>query len=247
MFNQNMSLSTPIPRSSKAESPSQASYSISQHYHHSAHIPAKIATAEDYQSTHSQNPSSPDTKALLTEHNVDPSLLLTPQLRLFEQALPEQRNRLIELWRIAPPERTRGDNSANWRATTLAQEEDEARARYERKINDAVRTLEKDVDMQEKIIEHSEVVEPYMKSGYEILAERDYNRQANKPYSMKESYSPLGSAVGHPHALDPAFSSKEWWHAFIDRQPMEFQYGMLDQMNQFRPMEENEPEDEEMN
>ena len=247
MFTQNMNLSeNAVPK--ELEPVPSVNYSISQHYHHSAHVATNISVVDDQQMTCSSALRTPDTKTVLIQHNIDPSNLLSPQLRLFELAIPEQRDRLVELWRIAPPDPIRPDALSNDRDTSLAQEEEEAKTRYERRIDEAAAAPDhQDVDMPESRFEQSEVVEPYMKSGYEILAERDYNRQANRSYSMKQGYSPLGSAVGYPQALDPAFSSgKEWWRDFLSQQPMEFQYGMLDQMNQFRPMEENEQKDDEM-
>lgn len=62
--------------------------------------------------------------------------------------------------------------------------------------------------------------EPYMKSGYELLAERDYYQQA---YGAIHGPEDVYNA-----ALDPAFTAKEWWRDFAD--PIEFQYGMFQQM-----------------
>ena len=244
MFSQNMNLSNHVP---EPEPSPTVNYSISQHYHHSTHVAANLSVVEDGQSVHSPPKIAPDTKAILEQQDIDTTHLLTPQLRLFEQALPEQRDRLIELWRIAPPDKAQPGGLGGWQDTTFAQEEEEARVRYERRISGTgTSPSHEDIDMQESRLGNNEAVEPYMKSGYEILAERDYNRQANRLHPLKESYSPLGSAVGYAHALDPAFSGKEWWRDFMGQQPMEFQYGMLDQMNQFRPMEENGQEDDEM-
>lgn len=83
----------------------------------------------------------------------------------------------------------------------------------------------------------SQSVEPYMKSGYEVLAERDYNAQVH--YMAKDTYNP----VGNKPAFDPCFSGREWWRDFVGEQPMEFQYGMLDH---FREVEARKNEDEEM-
>ena len=56
--------------------------------------------------------------------------------------------------------------------------------------------------------------EPYMKSGYEALAERDQNRQTAQP-SARETFKPLGTAIGQgPPANSTALSPLEWWRNF---------------------------------
>jgi hypothetical protein len=81
--------------------------------------------------------------------------------------------------------------------------------------------------------------EPYIRSGYEALAERDYNKQAQAQVEIppKDTYSPMGSAmkVEYQQAFDPAFQGREWWRHSLVHQEMENQYGMFDMMNQFRP------------
>jgi hypothetical protein len=56
--------------------------------------------------------------------------------------------------------------------------------------------------------------EPYMASGYEELARRDYLQQLQ---GHRETYSPLGAAVGNAHlykqATDPAYQGSSGWGA----------------------------------
>jgi hypothetical protein len=100
---------------------------------------------------------------------------------------------------------------------------------------------EGDMDMDavptESQNQDAHAAEPYMKSGYEYLAERDYNRQAQ---------SGAGAGPPYPSAFDPAFSSKEWWRDFS--QPIEFQYGMFQQLSERRGTENEPPpnDDEQM-
>ena len=56
-------------------------------------------------------------------------------------------------------------------------------------------------------------VEPYMASGYEILAQREYERSG----PSKDIYSHFGTAVGGPtynHATDPVYKTVEDIHKF---------------------------------
>lgn len=56
--------------------------------------------------------------------------------------------------------------------------------------------------------------EPYMQSGYEALAARDYERSAAP---VKDSYSHFGTAVGgqtYNHATDPVYKSVEDIHKY---------------------------------
>ncbi len=77
-------------------------------------------------------------------------------------------------------------------------------------------------------------VEPYMMSGYEMLARREYEesvkRQLQEDMSgPKEVYNQFGSAVGgcnYRLATDPAYAN-DWSH---QQQAMENQYGAYQQM-----------------
>ncbi|MCJ1311108.1 hypothetical protein MMC25_004778 [Agyrium rufum] len=93
-----------------------------------------------------------------------------------------------------------------------------------------------------------QIAEPYMHSGYEMLARQEYESSTTHAPSFREqiSYSPLGSAIGARddsgvislrQATDPAYdggmgmSSEGWWrHDLYGQQPMEHQYGAFEQM-----------------
>lgn len=109
----------------------------SSHYTHTTHIrPSGEASSE---SSHSPPPpyhESPMPEAmaqLLLQHSIEPSSLLPNQIHLFANADYEQRLRLVELWRIAPPSYLplKEHVHASWAPTTMKQEEDSARLRYE--------------------------------------------------------------------------------------------------------------------
>ncbi|MCJ1399679.1 hypothetical protein MMC11_002881 [Xylographa trunciseda] len=227
------------------------SYSISQHYHHSSHI-----TSSDGHDDNSRSPPAPlssaqdKTNELLSQRGIDPSSLLPSQILLFQLAAPDQQSRLVELWRISPPEYTHyakeelADQLGSWQHTTLEQEEEMAKLRYERNaVNNNTNATKEEMDQgsvrQEDKITFVEgdhlAMEPYIKSGYEILAERDYNYEAATGSNMGDKLLLSGSGCENHYdqALDPAFHSKGWWEVDPE-QPMEHQYGMFDQMNQFR-------------
>jgi hypothetical protein len=138
LFSRNLSLQNTYV--APAEEPSQVEapivYSISQHYHHSAHLA-------------SQQPSRPaseppqtgqfTTEIILSRHGVDVNSLSSSQLDLFKTADASQQMRLVELWRISPP--GNGGHAlthdlVNIPVTNFAQEEAMAMLRYERQMNE---------------------------------------------------------------------------------------------------------------
>ncbi|MCJ1438883.1 hypothetical protein MMC27_008273 [Xylographa pallens] len=227
-------------------------YSISQHYHHSAHI-----TSSDGHKDQSQSPTpgyvslaQDKAKELLSQRGIDSSSLLPSQILLFQLAAPDQQSRLVELWRISPPEYTHygkeelADQLGSWQHTTLEQEEEMARLRYERNaVHGNTKDAPEETDQgsvrqkdKSTFVEGDHLaMEPYIRSGYEILAERDYNHQAATGNNMGDKLllSGPGCENHYNQAADPAFNSKGWWEVYSE-QPMEHQYGMFDQMNQFR-------------
>ncbi len=72
---------------------------------------------------------------VLRQHSIDPSALLPNQIHLFQNADDEQRMRLIELWRIAPPSYPLEEHlNGTWISTTLEREEALARVRFEQQM-----------------------------------------------------------------------------------------------------------------
>ena len=104
----------------------------SMHYTPTHHILPAYTEQQQQQ----QEPSSISlaTQHALLQNSIDPTVLLPQQIRLFESADGDQRLRLLELWRIAPPIaqpleahlQTREDSS-----TSMEVEIEAARQRYE--------------------------------------------------------------------------------------------------------------------
>jgi len=237
MFTQNMTFSN-HSKSQQIETPRETApviYSITQHYHHSAHVADASFEVRQTPSPAPVKPEQTATQDTLVQHGVDPSKLLPTQLILFQQAAPDQQSRLLQLWSVSPPEymdfgaHDLADELGAWEQTTVEQEEEMARLRYQRKMaqQEASRPHQQ-MNLESVKVKSADyhTSEPYITSGYELLVQRDYNQQLR-----------TGSDVASNHynqATDPAFESKGW-REVVPGQPIEHQYGMFDQINQFRP------------
>jgi len=234
-----------------AEEPRKIVYSISQHYHHSGHIARQ---AQDEQPTPPQQqqqqrpasePPQPEyqaTEAILISHGVDASALSAAQLELFKTADEPQKLRLIELWRIVPPTNSNDNPALAWSSTTVEQEETLARMRWERKQQEEQgMTMSLDgtpipTPMQDdngRWLLAQSYMEPYMMSGYEQLAAREYQAAAEpRRVSM---YNPATDPVyGAAHnGTDWATQERRQEQQRHQQQQqlqamdMEHQYGML--------------------
>ncbi|KAI0482549.1 hypothetical protein GGR56DRAFT_193261 [Xylariaceae sp. FL0804] len=226
--------------------PEPITYSITQHYHHSAHIARQDDPPVVEPPRRSSEP--PQTQQfsaefVLIQHGVDASALSASQLELFKTAEDAQKMRLIELWRICPPTNN-GDNPAvALTNTTVEQEELLAQLRYEQRLaaaeeqKNSMMSLDgtplTPVQTSEGHWIQTSYVEPYMMSGYETLAQREYEESAKRQYqdamsTPKEVYSHFGSAVGGPNyrqATDPAYGES----LLRQQRAMENQYGAFQQ------------------
>lgn len=264
LFSRNLSLqntyAAPTSEPSKIEEP--IIYSITQHYHHSAHLV-------------SQQPSRPASEPpqtdqstvgiVLSRHGVDVHSLSPSQLDLFMSADASQQMRLVELWRISPPgygghALTQG--LVNMPATSFEQEEAMAMLRYERQMNEErlsrtggdQHAMDSESTMSDESVSTPmpltpiqggdsrwNSAEPYMASGYEILAQRDYERAAGP---SKDIYTHFGTSIGGPtynQATDPVYNNTpeihkygnvggDWGQLLEQRQQaMENQYGAFSQ------------------
>ncbi|KAF2280956.1 uncharacterized protein EI97DRAFT_429047 [Westerdykella ornata] len=184
-------------------SPQQADVPISSpityastHYTHSYHVaPVRQAPLVGEKTSRSAS----ELRSILISNSIDPSLLFPSQIDLFTNADDDQRVRLLELWRISPPSGRQGipegvDYSLSrqlydWPPTSLAQEEAMAKLRYERMMQE--RAQSEDVQRYEQELDRSMVAEskpspvqehaaaePYIVSGYEMLAMREYEKSA---------------------------------------------------------------------
>ncbi|KAG5987218.1 hypothetical protein E4U43_005183 [Claviceps pusilla] len=200
-------------------------YSVSQHYNHSAHIARSSAQQPPQQpqtqpQTQPQRRSSepplteiPPVEDILRSHGLDPAILTPSQLQLFRIAHDAQKLRLLELWSIYPPNKADEIPALAWSSTSVDQEEQMARLRYERHQNTTmsldgtpVQTPAGQWTQQQHETPQSE---PYMSSGYEELMRREYERQCHQNKS-RDVYPHFGSAIGGCHysrATEPVYKS----------------------------------------
>lgn len=180
---------------------------------------------------------------ILNRNSIDPQTLFPSQVNLFRNADNDQRLRLLELWRISPPNLGHYDlakEQATWLETTLTQEEQMARLRYERLMterqfgNKIQQRQQEDHGMSLEVIQDIERpasapesrgrsshggAEPYMTSGYELLAQREYER-SSADAALKES-------TRYNQSTDPAYRGSGTWTKSVE--DMENRYGAYEQ------------------
>lgn len=163
----------------------------SQHYTHSYHV---VPARQEPEKTHVELSELHD---VLVRNSIDPSLLFPSQIDLFQNADNDQRLRLLELWRISPPQGTSAQWLYDWPPTSLAQEEAMAKLRYEKMLEE--RAQQDEIQKHQEQLDQSmdgskdnaavqeardilatspENAEPYIVSGYDMLAQREYEASA---------------------------------------------------------------------
>lgn len=215
-------------------------YSITQHYHHSSHL----ATSTSLPSQQSSGPEPKiwlgvSAESTLMQHNIDPSSLFPSQLTLFKQAGPDQQSRLITLWQISPPGYGKQASQGPGNFGTF---NDQGKTSSYSEGNGIAAiggdSMEEDGPGE---FDHQQA-EPYVISGYESLAQRDYAMSARQgemrmsfdQQVLAQSTPPVEPSTGSRYKLanDPAYQSQEWWNHSCQRYPVEHQYGDFQQMNQ---------------
>ena len=241
----------------------QAAHDIGQHYHHSSHLAAAIPSSHSSGSSTGTVGTSPPAvrnfaEYTLTQHGISPQSLLPSQLALFSQANDDQRSRLIQLWQISPPDYASygsqeiDDELGPWQKTSLEQEEYMAELRYKRSLSAQEHLgdrLDIDADLQgnsttQTLSDHRCLAEPYITSGYEYLAQREYDQLS------QQGYKALGGYVGrNPQAIDPVYRGREWWRHDVVGQSTPAYESVISEQLKFDPhtdMGMHGLEDEEM-
>lgn len=171
-------------------------YSVSQHYHHSTHIPQPSgAPGFDENQRRSSAPIPGEdlsSETILRIHGIDPAILTPSQVQLFRIAERAQQRRLLELWSICPPGNGADIPALAWSSTTVEQEEQLARLRYERLQQQQTAQAPGGHWHQQSAFES----EPYMASGYEELMRREQAAQ----------YTPRG----YTPATDPVYMGADY-------------------------------------
>ncbi|KAH7402150.1 hypothetical protein DE146DRAFT_609901 [Phaeosphaeria sp. MPI-PUGE-AT-0046c] len=209
------------------QAPKQIVYA-SQHYTHSHHVAPTRSASEPPVKTHIE-PS--DLENVLLRNSIDPTLLFPSQIDLFQNADDDQRLRLLELWRISPPSGRQGypadvDYSMSrqlydWPPTSLAQEEAMAKLRYERlelqSAQEQQQPEQSTVTSPATADLSAQAAEPYMTSGYEMMARREYEKSAETETTK--------SSTKYNQATDPVYNGGLWQKNVGSVSDMENQYG----------------------
>lgn len=180
----------------------------------------------------------------LVQHHIHVASLLPSQITLFERADDDQRSRLIQLWSISPGMAIGNQGTADgideYQNVTIEREEEQSLARWKE-------ILSSDMDLE---VAHAcvptcisnrepiQAAEVYMKSGYEQLAERDYQMQERQFVNVAPA---VGGMISIPYkqVTDPVYQAK--WQF----ENMEHEYAMYDQLTRDTVFI-HAPEDEEM-
>lgn len=177
------------------QTPKQIVYA-STHYTHSYHVASARSVSEPLGKTHID---ASDLASILLRNSIDPSLLFPSQIDLFQNADDDQRLRLLELWRISPPQGQPGTDYErskqlyDWPPTSLAQEESMARMRYEKQQQQQAES-----SIPSPIAASAE---PYMASGYEMMAAREYEK------SVQAAENSWRDPNKYSQATDPVYAN----------------------------------------
>ncbi|KAF7597404.1 hypothetical protein BBP40_003651 [Aspergillus hancockii] len=237
LFARQMRVDTPVSREKLPSGPSSITYSITQHYHHSSHVTRAALPAESSKQDVSPSTASNSMNEILRLQNINPSSLSPTQLRLFENAMPEQRSRLIQIWQIYPESSGVSNKLREYQSTTNmhAGALGVDMTSHSGSNQPAQMTYSDDFEMCDQVREGSidddglQYAEPYMVSGYEILAQRDYELSADKiAPSVNEP------TTGSPYKLanDPIYGTQghRWWER-SNSDTLKYQYGAFQEMN----------------
>ena len=228
------------------EEPVSINYSISQHYTHSAHIVHAINAEQIPASkTFGSQPMDLSVYQILAHNNIPPSSLARSQLTLFEQAGEDQRARLIQLWSLSPSPGTRNigqqlaERTSEHQAGALEFRGDLVWLHQQRKAFDQSFHREGELKydygdccswLQDK---NPGDAETYITSGYEQLAQREYDEQRMQAVSANLSTS-AGLIFGgrYNHATGPIYQGRGWFDDHLDQQDVgHHQYNFLDYAN----------------
>lgn len=221
LFAKNLTLTSTARPAPAQQDPDKIIYA-SMHYTHSAHVLAPQSQPHVVEDEHMQRRSSEpprsdlqDLELLLHSHGVNTAALSLPQVELFRNADDAQKHRLIQLWTICPPTNATDNPTLTWSNTTFEQEEMLAQRRYEAQQQPAAGTevvmsldgtevsSDPGLSASPSSVQSSDgrwvplthsYMEPYMQSGYEELARREYDASAKKTDEYKASVDPVYKA-----------------------------------------------------
>lgn len=212
LFAQNMSFSNPTPPPEYKQVPPPPAEEPKRIWTSTHYVPNTHSTPQASPEPESPIPTDQEIVEVLLRNSIDPHSLFPSQVTLFRHAESDQRLRLLELWRISPPNLGAFDmekEQATWLETNLQQEEQSAKLRYEHAVMAAqgvqvIEAPERPSSAPEaRSRPNTGGAEPYMMSGYEMLAQREY--ESTQALALAESKR-------YNQATDPAFrgSGGDW-------------------------------------
>ncbi|CCU74506.1 unnamed protein product [Blumeria hordei] len=238
-------------------------YSISQHYHHSAHLAPEPSNEPPLTEKSS-------TEMILLKKGVDTCSLYPSQLELFETATTVQQKRLIELWQICRPDLQSLTLEQNGWAERAIQEQQKSNVLYEshrlenftHSDNDLDHGMDSDMSdcstkspviptyFQQKNWDSSHSAEPYITSGYGIDSQVDFtNNVASR--NDTSNFGTILDASQYTHATDPvynkagSFFGEDISSIYQREQEQRSQYGALQKYSNYNLIT-SMGEDEEM-
>ncbi|EPE05823.1 hypothetical protein F503_08354 [Ophiostoma piceae UAMH 11346] len=246
-------------------------YSISQHYHHSAHANKPTASVEETQQPQPEQQQQPTPEQVLLQNGIDPTALTDVQLALFKMSAPDRRDYLLQLWRICPPTRpvTAAENGP-WDTIDVEMDREIASSELrvqQNQVQQAAPSPQGVMSLDGTVVSTAEsaptqasdgrwmqsqsqsYMEPYMASGYEELARREYMSSSSPSGYGSEASVPRSAQVSgvqlrYSKATDPVYDNQlslsgraSWPQAHHTATDMENQYGALMAMRDSGDME----------
>lgn len=225
-------LPTPAPSPTSTEQQQRPMTYASAHYHHSSHLASQSRAQSELAAPHLSLPQDlqfPEFETILLRNSIDPTSLSPSQIILFQNADSDQKLRLLELWRICPPERGQtelAEQGDRWRETSIRQEEEVARARWERMEQEKAGRQEQQQKQAQQEQQRKQIREQYMDEcevdPVSMSNTHTEQRAGAEPY-MVNGY---GNAGWYNRSADPVYQSATGlWQSSGTIQKMENQYG----------------------
>jgi hypothetical protein len=163
---------------------------------------------------------------MLLQSSIDPTSLLPNQIELFAGADYEQRLRLLELWRIAPPSYPHEQHvHAQHEQTSVEKEEAEAKARYEQTMH--ARTMSREEHRFDSYCSNPV-------SAVLSVKPRAASIASGAAYLAKGEAEPYMSNGYQQMHSDPVYAAGLWqspsYAQTAHQSTMEDQYGMYEQI-----------------
>lgn len=203
----------------------------STHYTPTAHVQPIASSSQRPQAEIGYD--TPEAMAhLLRQHGIDPCALLPNQCHLFEHADGAQRQRLLELWKVAPPSYPLDNHlsTGTWISTSMERETELARMRYEQQQHQITTQQEQMEMLDSPVTSDNEPLTPIRDAREPAWPPAARMRAASIAASRNPiTFSEINGA--EQYIVNGYAASKGATDPVYDvRTSMEDQYGMLEQI-----------------